>query len=58
LKLGLGRAFVATRLRQRCTRRAARLACRIALIPDEKVPNAATFRVAREDHTMGNLLRM
>jgi DNA-directed RNA polymerase II subunit RPB11 len=25
---------------------------------DEKMPNAATFKVLREDHTVGNLVRM
>jgi len=32
--------------------------CRIAIVPDEKVTNAALFKIAREDHTVGNLLRM
>ena len=27
-------------------------------MPDEKVPNAALFVVSREDHTVGNLMRM
>jgi len=31
---------------------------KITIIPDEKVPSAATFKLAREDHTMANLLRM
>ena len=25
---------------------------------DEKIPNAALFRINREDHTVGNVLRM
>jgi DNA-directed RNA polymerase II subunit RPB11 len=28
------------------------------MVPDEKVPFAAVFTIAREDHTVGNLLRM
>ena len=31
---------------------------RITIVPDEKVPNAALFVVSREDHTVGNLMRM
>lgn len=30
---------------------------KIAMEPDAKVPNAALFKIAREDHTVGNLLR-
>ena len=28
------------------------------MTPDTKILNAATFRVEKEDHTLGNLLRM
>eukprot|EP00413_Alexandrium_margalefii_P003545 CAMPEP_0204519412 /NCGR_PEP_ID=MMETSP0661-20131031/4720_1 /ASSEMBLY_ACC=CAM_ASM_000606 /TAXON_ID=109239 /ORGANISM="Alexandrium margalefi, Strain AMGDE01CS-322" /LENGTH=222 /DNA_ID=CAMNT_0051524913 /DNA_START=91 /DNA_END=755 /DNA_ORIENTATION=+ len=31
---------------------------RIHVYPDEKVPNAVTYHVWLEDHTLGNLLRM
>jgi DNA-directed RNA polymerase II subunit RPB11 len=31
---------------------------KIAMEPDAKVPNAALFKIAREDHTVGNLMRM
>lgn len=31
---------------------------KVAMTPDEKVVNAAMFRIAREDHTLGNMLRM
>ena len=31
---------------------------KITITPDEKIVNAALFVVAREDHTVGNLLRM
>lgn len=33
-------------------------ACRVAFKPDTKVANAGTFTVQREDHTVGNLVRM
>lgn len=32
--------------------------CRVAFKPDTKVANAGTFTVQREDHTVGNLVRM
>jgi DNA-directed RNA polymerase II subunit RPB11 len=32
--------------------------CRIAAVMDAKIMNAYSYRVAREDHTLGNLLRM
>ena len=31
---------------------------KITITPDEKIVNAALFVVAREDHTVGNLMRM
>jgi len=31
---------------------------KITTIKDTKIPNAATFVVKKEDHTVGNLLRM
>ena len=31
---------------------------RVKMEWDEKLPNAATFTLMREDHTMGNLIRM
>jgi hypothetical protein len=31
---------------------------RIQMIVDEKMPNAASYKVLREDHTVGHLLRM
>jgi len=31
---------------------------RIHIYPDEKVPDAATFQIWLEDHTLGNILRM
>lgn len=31
---------------------------RIAIYPDEKVPDAAIFKIWLEDHTLGNILRM
>jgi len=34
------------------------LACRISIEKDTKVTNAATFTIQREDHTVGNLVRM
>jgi hypothetical protein len=34
------------------------LACRISFDRDTKVPNAGTFTLQREDHTIGNLVRM
>ena len=30
----------------------------VAIIPDAKTPNTATFMISKEDHTIGNLLRM
>lgn len=32
--------------------------CRAAFKPDTKVANAGTFTIQREDHTVGNLVRM
>jgi DNA-directed RNA polymerase subunit L len=29
---------------------------KIEIIPDAKVPDSATFRINKEDHTLGNLL--
>ena len=34
------------------------LGCRISIEKDTKVTNAATFTLQREDHTVGNLVRM
>lgn len=36
------------------------IACphRLEFTPDPKIPNAGTFKLEREDHTLGNLLRM
>jgi DNA-directed RNA polymerase II subunit RPB11 len=31
---------------------------RLEYTPDPKLPNAGTFKLEREDHTLGNLLRM
>lgn len=31
---------------------------RVRFTPDTKIPNAGTFIIMREDHTLGNLLRM
>lgn len=31
---------------------------KVSCIPDQKVPNAMTFMIQREDHTLGNTLRM
>ncbi|OZJ06604.1 hypothetical protein BZG36_00438 [Bifiguratus adelaidae] len=31
---------------------------KVSMTPDTKLPNAATFTIEREDHTLGNLLRM
>ena len=31
---------------------------RVTITPDTKLPNAATFIIEREDHTLGNILRM
>jgi hypothetical protein len=31
---------------------------RIHMTVDEKITNAASFRILREDHTVGHLLRM
>lgn len=31
---------------------------RVSIMPDTKIPNAATLVVEREDHTLGNILRM
>ena len=31
---------------------------RLAYIPDSKKPNAGTFVLAKEDHTLGNLIRL
>lgn len=33
-------------------------AAKITVSVDERLANAATFRVLKEDHTIGNLLRM
>jgi len=30
---------------------------KVVIVKDTKIPNAATFFVAKEDHTLGNLLR-
>ncbi len=34
------------------------IGCRISIEKDTKVTNAATFTLQREDHTVGNLVRM
>ena len=31
---------------------------KVTITPDTKVPNAATLVIEREDHTLGNILRM
>ena len=31
---------------------------RVAISKDQKIPNAASFTVQREDHTLGNAIRM
>lgn len=31
---------------------------RVSIAPETKIPNAATFVIEREDHTLGNILRM
>lgn len=31
---------------------------RLSYIPDTKIPHAGTFEIIKEDHTLGNLLRM
>lgn len=31
---------------------------KISYLPDTKIQNAATFNIEKEDHTIGNLLRM
>lgn len=31
---------------------------RLAYTPDTKIPHAGTFEIIKEDHTLGNLLRM
>ena len=36
----------------------AHAARRVTITPDTKVPNAATLVIEREDHTLGNILRM
>ena len=36
----------------------AALLCRVVFKPDTKVANAGTFTIQREDHTVGNLVRM
>jgi DNA-directed RNA polymerase subunit L len=28
------------------------------MVADTKIPNAATFTILKEDHTLGNMLRM
>lgn len=30
---------------------------KITIVPDTKVPNAASFSINKEDHTLGNLIR-
>ncbi|KAI8611852.1 DNA-directed RNA polymerase [Chytriomyces sp. MP71] len=30
---------------------------KVSMVKDSKIPNAATFSILREDHTLGNLLR-
>ena len=37
---------------------AAYSASRVTVTPDTRVPNAATLVIEREDHTLGNMLRM
>lgn len=44
--------------RQFRTRRASLLRHRVDMAVDEKIPDAATFTLKREDHTLGNMLRM
>jgi hypothetical protein len=34
------------------------LSYRVTRIKDTRITNAATFEVQREDHTLGNLIRM
>lgn len=41
-----------------CSTHAFAIACRISIEKDTKVLNAATFTLQREDHTVGNLVRM
>jgi DNA-directed RNA polymerase II subunit RPB11 len=31
---------------------------RVEMEEDTKIPNAATFKIEREDHTLANMLRM
>ncbi|KAI7817175.1 DNA-directed RNA polymerase [Gamsiella multidivaricata] len=31
---------------------------KLTITPDTKIPNAATFKVEKEDHTLANMLRM
>ena len=31
--------------------------CRVEVIEDTKIPNAATIKVVKQDHTLGNMLR-
>ena len=36
----------------------AQYCCRVTVTPDTKVKNAATFRIEREDHTVGNTVTL
>ena len=40
------------------TSEAARRRCRVSCVKDTKIENAATLTIQREDHTVGNVLRM
>lgn len=33
------------------------VSCRVEVIEDTKIPNAATIKVVKQDHTLGNLIR-
>lgn len=51
--------YVTNRVSERATSTSSSVAyCRIQIVPDEKMSNAATYRVNREDHTIGHLMRM
>ena len=41
-----------------CSFAACAVSRRVTITPDTKVPNAATLVIEREDHTLGNMLRM
>lgn len=51
------RAFSLLRNPHRQLYRAPRAVHSVEVIEDSKIPNAATIKIVKQDHTLGNMLR-